>query len=244
MKKMNLFMLLFLALQVTFISCDDSNEDLPAVQQNTNLTERITINVSTDILSDGFRKLGISSINVDTRNERTTYSFEAFQVFKVGSELEMFNKSIILENDMLYSELDQDFKLTLVGDEIYLKKEDFFGPVNNFMESESVTSDNVKLLFYLTEITKKDVSKISFEDFVNIESNQRAGCGFWDTYYVYSLGGNRSVSSANLPAEIESANLGSDCSPIGVPETSCLWDNTACWTTQAYCCDGYTPIGG
>ena len=81
MKKMNLFMLLFLALQVTFISCDDSNEDLPAVQQNTNLTERITINVSTDILSDGFRKLGISSINVNTRNERKKYSFEKTFVF-------------------------------------------------------------------------------------------------------------------------------------------------------------------
>jgi hypothetical protein len=57
------------------------------------------------------------------------------------------------------------------------------------------------------------------------------------------MAGSRSVAEANLTQEIDEYTNGfntldlSDCIAFGGVDTSCLWDNHACVSSQAFCCN-------
>ena len=84
-------------------------------------------------------------------------------------------------------------------------------------------------------VTGKEYKHNAEKEIFKNSSNRTQGCSFWNTYYVYSTGGSRSASASAITVEVEGhAELLSDCSAIGEPDTSCFWDNHFCVTTQAF----------
>lgn len=90
----------------------------------------------------------------------------------------------------------------------------------------------------MKEITTEIEYKVNAQAAVNDFNLKSAACSFWNTYYVYTTGGSRSVSEYNIDYEVAaySDELGG-CHEIGDVSTSCLWEDHGCVSTQAFCCN-------
>ncbi|KAB1160506.1 hypothetical protein F7018_01125 [Tenacibaculum aiptasiae] len=96
------------------------------------------------------------------------------------------------------------------------------------------------LLLYFNEITQNRVTLVNTEAIIHKTLPLKQACSFWNTYYVYSFGGNQSVSETNVDQEaayeIVTGELGG-CSKIGGINTSCAWGQHMCLSSQAVCCN-------
>ena len=118
MKKVKLSMLLLIALQLTFIGCSESNEDLQLEQSE--LLSTIKLKTTTDVLSDNMRKLGISKVNVANNGNRLEYNFETFRSFVYDGNHLSFNNRIIVDQDGIYSDIDHEFKISINNAEVVI----------------------------------------------------------------------------------------------------------------------------
>ena len=96
---------------------------------------------------------------------------------------------------------------------------------------------NILFLVLNELIIKEDFkvySKAAISDF-NLKSE---ACSFWDTYYVYTTGANRSVAESRLDSEVHDYSEQLEgCSEIGDSNSSCLWGDHGCLASQAFCCN-------
>ena len=223
---------------VTSNSTDFGQEKM--VQSLSELQDKNTVLNTTDRVSDIFFQMGVSQIYVEESSQGIIYSFEANKSFGIGGEdVDLSNKTITFNGTELFMESNENTKVSIIDGAPHISTPDYEGPFEN-INGEQVTANIQILMLFLHEITTTSEFKNTFEDalseYEEINSAMAGGgCGFWNTYYVYSVGASQSVAQAGLPGEIASADVGG-CSTIGGVDTSCLVDNHFCASTQAFCC--------
>lgn len=188
-----------------------------------------------------FLNMGVTGISVTKTLKSTLYEFQTEKIFIMnGKSIDLSNYSVILEEGMISLSSNPSLKLTLLDDQLYIVKPNHSGLIESQDYFKS-TGFNI-LMFFMKEMITSDKLKINAMDLLDDKLSQKSsGCSFWETYYVYSTGGSRSVSESNLDSQTElEESAGEDvegCRKIGEPDSSCVWENHGCVTTQAYCCD-------
>lgn len=209
-------------------------------QSLSELEDEITVLNTTHLVSNIFFQMGVTQINVEESNQGLVYSFEAEKTFGLGGEdFDLSNRTITFNGSELFMDNIENTKVSIVDGVPHVSTLDYEGPFEN-LNGEQVTANIQLLMLFLNEITTPSELKNTFEEALSEyeEINSAiagGGCGFWNTYYVYSVGASQAVAQAGLPGEIASYDLGG-CSTIGDVDTSCLVDNHFCASTQAFCC--------
>ena len=68
------------------------------------------------------------------------------------------------------------------------------------------------------------------------EKKVEPSCSYWDTYTAVTGGRSKSVAEANLASLVAGADSLSDCTKLGGVDTSCIWGNHLCISSQSFCC--------
>lgn len=231
MQKLINLMKLSLILLVVF-SCSQT-EDVDVSNLDYDLESKIKLTSSTNFLTESFLNMGVEGIRVTKENNKIVFNNLTRKKFILnGSTIDLADYEIIFENEMLSFSDDKNTKVTFRGDLPYIISTDFTGSIENGLEF--LNNDKIViLLLYMNELTSDIADKTNSIDYLSLK--EANACGFWDTYYVYSTGGNRSVAEANLTQEIEHHAGG--CTAIGGTNSSCMWGDHFCVISQAYCCE-------
>ena len=227
-------------LTIVFTCSKDNPNTIDIKNENFDLIEKVTLNKSTSDITELFLNMGVTGIEVTKNLETTIYEFETAKTFILnGNSIDLSNYLVTFENGLISLNSNPSLKLTLLDGQPYIIKPNYSGFINNSQDEFKVMEFNILLLF-MKEMTTDKEQKINTVSLLNSDLS-RAGCSFWDTYYVYSTGGSRSVAIANLEAQVAfEESPGEDvegCRKIGSPDSSCVWENHGCVATQAYCCD-------
>lgn len=226
-----------------FISCNtESFEDNSINQKKFELNSKNLLTKSSTLVSPLFLNMGVKSIKVIDHSDFLSYNFETVKLFGMNKEnINFSDYTIILKDDLLFIESNPDLKLTILENRPYVITpiyEGFAEDIGFFNQIDF----NILWLF-MNEMILSLENKIDASTFIN-DNAYRAGCSFGNTVYVFATGLSRSVAEANLVDEIayrETAAFNTlnvvGCSAFGGVDTSCLWGNHGCISTQAYCCN-------
>ena len=246
-EKLVKFSFLVAVLFGTLISCSDENslleENSPSSNEvkqrvSLNLREQIVVTETTTFVSEVFFNMGVTRVEVTRNNDLTKFSAITEKTFGLkGQNVDLAEYPVVLEGEFLMlNNSNSTMKLSISEDRPYIESSSYTG----FVKDEHFDSLEFNvILFFMREITLNFDNKINSEQAITTTNSQ--GCSFWDTYYVYGTGGNRSVALANLNDEVSAetffggAMLG--CRKIGGINSSCLWGDHSCIATQAFCCD-------
>ncbi len=252
-QKEKVFKLSFLAtiLFGALISCSDENSSL---EENTssineikqriqlNLSEQVVVTETTTFVSELFFNMGVTEVEVTRDNNLTVFRAITEKTFFLKEQnVDLADYPIVLEGEFLrLNNSNSTMRLSISEDRPYIESSSYEGFVEDNYFFNSIEF-NV-LIFFMNELTLEFADKFNATPATgNPTTGTQGSCSFWGTYYVYGTGISSSVAQANLQSEIDTYTgffgplLG--CSPIGGADTSCLWGNHACVSTQAYCCD-------
>jgi hypothetical protein len=232
-----------LALVLTFNSCSKLEEDNFTNSQNIDLSlldlsKKVNVKSSTDLLSQVSFGLGINKINVigSKRSEQErVYTFEATNSFNLnGINVNLDGSSFKLEKGFLVNLKNLNKGISTIDNNLILKNKNMITELND--NSDVLDNDMVILYFVMNElITDENKTQYFVPKF----------CSSKNTYHTVSTGASRSVASnngerrANMDATLISAS-GSSCTEQG-HDTSCLWENHLCVSTTTYCCPQNDP---
>jgi hypothetical protein len=238
MKKFLKSALSILAIGALIYSCSQE-EQLNLENENLNnletLSNKITLNETTNKVSSLFLNLGISEIAVKEKDNQKIVSMTSEKEFGFnGDAVNLSNYSINVNNKLIILNEDDKFKAGIVENKAYIITPDYTG---FYDDADLITRENVKtfvLIGYLNELlyTKE---KLSFTEASN--SLAKAGCSFWDTYYSVGVGLTPGTAQANLEfsmAEDISSGDADGCTKIGEPEAVPLTNGTV--QVQGWCC--------
>jgi len=215
------------------------NNSLTFKTTNYQLKEKITIEKTTSKVSQLFLNMGVVEVKVSERENLTEYGFTTKKMFGINGEGTDFKDyKITLYDGMISISSNSNIKLTILENKPYIITPSYEGFLNS---GKYIDDKNFNLLYlFMTELITPESSKT---DASNINSVYSRGCSFGNTKYVYSTGFSRSVALENLPDEIAHYTNGfnsldlSGCSMFGGVDTSCVWGNHMCVSTQAFCCN-------
>lgn len=226
------------AIGVLIQSCS-KEEQLNLENENLNnletLSNRITLNETTNKVSSLFLNLGISEIDVKVKDNQKVVSLTSEKEFGFnGDAVNLSNYSVSVSNKLIILNEDNNFKAGIVENKAFIMTPDYTG---FYDEADLITRENVKtfvLIGYLNELlyTKE---KFSFTETSN--SLAKGGCGFWDTYYSVGVGLTPTTAKANLEYSMEediSSGDADGCTKIGKPEAVPLTNGTV--QVQGWCC--------
>lgn len=247
----NTFFLLFIFTLLSSCSQDDNNNIEKSINDNfkTNslsfkapnyqLEEKITIAKTTSKISQLFLNMGVVEVIVSDRGNLIEYSFTTKKTFGINGEGTDFkNYKIILIDGMITISSNSNVKLTIFENQPYIITPTYKG----FLKSgEYIDNKDFNLLYlFMNELITPETNKTDAGSSIG---NAGGGCSFGNTHYVYATGGSASVAEANLPGEIAHYTNGfntldlSKCNKFGGVDTSCVWGNHLCLSTQAFCCN-------
>jgi len=237
MKKFSILLsLLFLTL---FFSC--SNNEQNEISETSidfnkfELIQQLKVINTTEDVTDLILNMGVSKIVVDKTGDILNYSNVSQKTFRLNGEtIDMKNYSFLIKNNALYIKEYPEYGISLLNGYPYFISPIYTGPSDKI--DDKITDIKLSLLLlYLNELTQDSSIKSNSKSTLNSKTQ---GCSFWNTYYVYSTGGSASVAQANLQEEVDDySDFLSGCTEIGGSDTSCLWENHGCVSTQAYCCN-------
>lgn len=213
-------------------------------QKNYELESRIALNNSTTNVSELFLNMGVTAITVTESPNSKLYEFRTEKLFALnGNWIDINEYPILFKDGMISLANNSTLNLTIYNNQPYIVSDNYTGALDNNSKLNNIELSLLQL--FMNEMIIENSEKIDANFIYEQNSLRSSGCGFWDTYYVYGTGGSSSVAQANLQDSIaEDTGIGGDvegCRAFGGVDTSCLWGNHACVSTQAYCCDGYTP---
>lgn len=229
---------------IVFASC--SKEESIVQEIEADLKSKITVNKSTSLVSEILYNTGLESITVNKKEKNLTYDFESKNkkqhqnLIVNGMYIDLFDKSYILENDYIYLNGNKEIKLTFVGNEPFVKSNNFTGYLRDNVEL--INDRNlIALLIVMNEITLNESSK-----FITLQDNNRnpnppsieRPCSFWNTYYSVGIGLNSSAAWSNYHYNNQNDTNSGDligCEAIGDPEHTSL--GVVHYVTRAYCCN-------
>jgi hypothetical protein len=235
MKKIIVGLFSFLFIVVIVISCNDSYNENQKIDKY-ELDKLVSLKKSTDNVSDIFLNMGVTEINVSHESNSVVYNAKTEKDFNLnGENIDLSNYTVILKEGKISLISNPSFELTIYQNQPYIVSPSYTGFT---VEDYFMDKDFNLLLLFMKEITTEIDCKISAQAAVNDFNLKSASCSFWNTYYVYTTGGSRSVAESRMPNEINeySSSLGG-CSAIGGIDSSCLWENHGCIATQAFCCN-------
>lgn len=245
----NTLILFFFLTLLSSCSQEDNNEKLKnksfssssSTFRTTNyqLEEKITIAKTTSKISQLFLNMGVIEIKVNNLEEMIEYSFTTSKMFGINGEgTDYKNYKITLNEGMISISSNSNIKLTIIENKPYIITPSYEGFLNS---GEYINDKNFNLLYlFMNELITPETIKT---DSSNIDSIYSRGCAFGNTKYVFSTAFSASVAEANLPDEIAHYTSGfntldlSGCRKFGGVDTSCVWGNHMCISTQAFCCN-------
>lgn len=233
-------------LAVICFGCSQEKINSDELNQKTyELESRIALNNTTSNVSELFLNMGVTAITVSENPNYKLYEFRTEKLFALnGNWIDLNEYPILLKDGMISFANKSTLNLTIYNNQPYIVSENYTGVLNSNNSTLQSVELNILQLF-MNEMITENNAKFDANFVYEQNSLRSSGCGFWDTYYVYGTGGSSSVAQANLQDSIaEDTGIGGDvqgCRAFGGNDTSCLWGNHACVSTQAYCCDGYTP---
>ena len=215
------------------------NNSLAFNKTNYQLKDKITISQTTSKISQLFLNMGVVEVKVSKMENFIEYGFTTKKMFGINGEGTDFKDYKITLNDgMISISSNTNIKLTIFENKPYIITPTYEGFLNS---GEYINDKNFNLLYiFMNELITPESSKIDAGIIDNVYSR---GCAFGNTKYVFSTGFSRSVSEANLPDEIAHYTSGfnsldvSGCTKFGGVDTSCVWGNHLCMSTQAFCCN-------
>ncbi|UZO79310.1 hypothetical protein NBT05_10040 [Aquimarina sp. ERC-38] len=222
-------------------ACSTEEETANNIENNNfELDTNLTLTKSTSKVSNVFYNMGVTNIKLVKESNSVLYKFQSVKPFITNGKLINISDYLIrFEKGMIYLQSNSDLKITLLNGKPYMQSSEYSGYIN---EETSPNSVELKiLLLFMREMTTSSKNKINAELVIN-DVEGKLGCGFWDTYYVYSTGFSLSTAIGNLSDEINNYSTGlntldiSSCSSFGGVDTSCGWDAHFCVATQAFCC--------
>jgi len=222
----------------------ESNTNKEVLEKSINQSElksKITVSTSTDLITDVFYKMGVSGIEVKGSNDQLMYSFNTLKTFGIsGKDIDLAEYPITFDGTELFFNNKTDIKVSLQDGKPYIRTSDYQG-IYKDLKDDQVSLEIEVLILFMNEITTSNEIKKTFDD-TAAEYDQLytaisggGGCSFWNTYYVFSAGASSAVAQNGLPSEIAHYGM-SNCSSIGGVDTSCVFDNHLCVSTQAFCC--------
>lgn len=218
---------------------NDINNSLFNKATNFELKENITIEKTTSKISQLFLNMGVVEINVVENGNLIEYDFTTKKMFGINGEGTDFkNYKITLSDGLISINSNSSIKLTIFENQPYIITPNYEGflKTGEYLDNK----DFILLYLFMNELITPETSKM---DASNVVNGGGAGCTFGSTKYVYSTGFSRSVAEANLPGEIAHYTSGfntldlSGCRMFGGVDTSCVWGNHMCISTQAFCCN-------
>lgn len=224
------------------IGCN-TDSDVVVQDLEFQLDELITLRSSTNMVSPHLYNMGVTEINVsNSGNNDLEYNFTALKEFGMNKEsINMSDFTVIYQDNAIFLKENPEVKVSIYQNSPYILSPLHTGSMDSDYLYENKTI-NI-LLFTLKEITTAQGLKIDTKIALNEANLSGKACSFWDTYYVTASAGSRSTSQAKLVEETayregpyNTRNV-HGCSKIGGPDTSCLWENHLCISTQAYCCN-------
>lgn len=225
--------LLFFAFLIVFSCSKKENE----ITQNLVFNElKITLTESTNYVSSLFINMGVTKIVVGNSKDELTFKCLSEKSFFLNSdEINLSDYEVTLNDNILSLKSCDSYKISMLNNEPYLITpiyEGYLSNVGEFIKNKEI----VVLFIYLKEITTETNLKINS---LSVLSEDKS-CSFLNTYYVFATGVSSSVASDNLAGEVGNYTGAGGrlrgCTPIGGVDTSCIWDNHACISTQAFCC--------
>ena len=229
-------------LALTFNSCSEEeynisnseNIDLSLLD----LSKKVKVKSSTDLLSEVSFGLGLNKINV-LQNKNSTnemvYDLEATNSFNLnGVSVNLNGSSFKLENGFLVSLDNLQKGISTINNKLILKNGNSITELDSSVDMND--NDLVILYFVMNELITEE-NKTPYFD--------AKSCSIWDTYHTVSTGASRSVAASNgemravMDATLIAAS-GSSCTEQG-HDTSCLWENHLCVSTTTYCCTSNDP---
>ncbi len=240
-----------LIIKITFLlfSCSSENHSETDSSDKTeiegSLSKFIQVSETTDLLSEPFLNFGISEMVVEQKKEILHFSVKKANNGSKNEQQGYQNISINNHNiDLSYYEVilkDEflsigDFKITIFNKEPFIVTPRYTGTLSNAEALDDIES-NV-LLLYLIDLTSNTRNKQSTSNII-----LKSGCSFWNTWYSVGVGINSAAAMANLEHNrcndfMNGGDLSEGvCTPIGLPDTTALVDDSFSVATQAFCCD-------
>jgi len=208
----------------TFVSFSQSSDlaVISSTDQLTSLSEKIGITSFDVVKSDGHYDFTVSANELMISNEPYKLQGKRFQVDENDQKITMNFESITLVYTKSTEQIDLE---TTSSSPISLQKYD----QRNF--DKQTTIDISMALIFLTEITDKTSGRVS-----QVQNRMAARrTGIWVTY---NGGASSSTSQANTQSEVNSfLHNNPNCHLYGTLDTSCLFDNHVCVSSQHYQCD-------
>jgi len=219
-------------------SCTQEEQKDLAIENTNNLeilSNRTTLNESTNKVSSLFFSLGISEIDVIEHNDKKIINLSSERVFNFrGNSINLSNYSVSLDEKLITLNEDNRYKIGLVDNKAFIITPNYSG---YYDETDLITKKNVKtfvLLSFLNEIIFEG-QKQSVLEYSNF--TLRGGCSFWDQVFSVGVGINNTSAQADLQASMEDDISGGEvegCTKIGEPE-AVPWTNGTVWA-QTWCC--------
>ncbi len=224
--------MVFISLFVVFYSCDKQSENLKP--DSFELSDKVAVLHSTNFITPEFLNMGVTELTVSKNDNLINYKAVSQKDFRLNyNNVRMSDFEVVLEGEFLSLRNFPEYKISLSSNEPYFITPIFEGPIEK-LEMQIKDEKISILLLFLREITIDNSVKINSISTLK----QSKGCGFWNTYYVYATGSSRSVAEADLTSEISDySNDLEGRTKYGGTDTSCLWENHACVSSQAYCCN-------
>lgn len=223
MKKLRRILSLVI-LGLTLFACNNQDS---LVDDNSTLN---IIDKENNYLSSNALKIGINSISIIKDN----IMIESKPVKFNGSEYTLPNFKLETNKNMFKIILNENKSLSFdrMTKKVFI---DFNGKVFNLLDiakydlSEIETREIISILVIGEDLFLKDITR---EKSKPLTMNK---CGEW--VYI-NTGSGRSSSDARLTRELEGVLKDNpNCSRLGGNDTSCLWENSACFTTAEISCE-------
>ncbi|MGG5503233.1 hypothetical protein ACPDHQ_07355 [Myroides odoratimimus] len=228
-KTINLLLTTMLSVFV-LTSCSNSDNEILKSEKFHIPTKETSIGVSSILASTGTK-----SFDITKENGKTIFKANTVNTFySNGEKINLSNDEFIIDSNRIYSKKDPNTYVYLLDDKIYLKKSNYDNLLaeydNRFLEND---------IFILVLFTNELLTEVKYKKKAS-EYNKvtRGGCGFWDTYHVYSGGVHSGSAEENLRHEVASHKGGrlEKCVEYGDSSTSCLGENLGCVSMQSFCC--------
>lgn len=195
------------------------------------IESNLTLKSTTQYVSSHFLNMGVVQLTVKQVDNEKIFQPITQKSFQLnGVDINLADYEVGLKDNFLYLKNNSSYKISLSQCKPYIVTPIFTGYIEDIRDEIQNVNISI-LLLYLREITLDSCEKDDSNESIRTKSE----CGFWDTYYVYGTGGNKDVAEKQLRSEISDYGM-EGCSAIGGTNTSCLWGEHGCVSSQAYCC--------
>lgn len=267
MKNLNLYNLLIILLSlITLNSCSkDELSDHTSIDNSSNfeqksnnfLQNKLTVNATTDTISNFLLSAGIVKIEVSNRGNQILYKPLTVKSFYLdGHSLDLKDYTLVVDGNYAFLENQSEFKLSFRYNKLYVDSDNFDGVVEGDDYIIFNTLDRKIALLMLNEIIEPSDNKLVVRqpgDYGNIGGNYNpypvanGGCSFMGTITYSYFGLSRSAAMANaawnrqLQSEAftmaENSGVGGVCKPFGGIDSACVIGDYFCTASFNVCCD-------